>query len=327
MKLKNRLLAFATSTMMIMSIMPATVWAEDSEVDHIELITPTEYKFIENYYGNYEIDDNGEEYFYYYYAGMDNIYFNDAQIEIFYKDGTSTVGNVDYFYVDGYEIEVEDNQDKNHWKLGDDNVVTISYRGCETTMNVSVIENPVDHIEVEKASEYKIKENEGGDFDVDDNGESFYFYYLITKWGETNLIGDAQIKIIYKDGTTQIANVGEYVNGYEVICDNSTQYEKHWTVGNDNEVILSYLGKTVSTYVTVVDSEQGLLGDIFSDGKIDNDDLEIFAKYLAGWNIEENVDTSAMDLNGDGVVNSKDRTILARHIAGWENYDELPFKV
>ena len=57
-------------------------------------------------------------------------------------------------------------------------------------------------------------------------------------------------------------------------------------------------------------------GDVNGDGMINDNDVELFAKYLTDWNVE--VNTNALDVNGDGKVNNKDVTRLMQYLAGWD---------
>ncbi len=63
-------------------------------------------------------------------------------------------------------------------------------------------------------------------------------------------------------------------------------------------------------------------GDINADGKVNNKDSMILARYLAKWDgyEEQIVSMEAADVNKDGKVNNKDRMILARYLAKWDGY-------
>lgn len=64
-----------------------------------------------------------------------------------------------------------------------------------------------------------------------------------------------------------------------------------------------------------------LLGDVNKDGKINALDDVALQRYLAGWNVNINLD--ACDLNADGNVNSLDSTRLKRHLAKWDGYEKF----
>lgn len=101
-------------------------------------------------------------------------------------------------------------------------------------------------------------------------------------------LSDAQTKIYYKDGTTKIVNIGGRIDGFYFNYDDK-RYKNHLIVGDDNEIVISYMGNEVTMYVSIVEKSEGM-ADITIDGKVD----------------------------------AKDRTILARHIAEWEGYEKLP---
>lgn len=56
------------------------------------------------------------------------------------------------------------------------------------------------------------------------------------------------------------------------------------------------------------------IGDVTGDDKVDLEDVNVLAQYLAGWKIE--VNGQALDADGDGAVNLKDLVLLAQFVAG-----------
>ena len=61
------------------------------------------------------------------------------------------------------------------------------------------------------------------------------------------------------------------------------------------------------------------LGDIDGNDSINNGDLIMLRRYLAGWGVEMNEE--AADLDGSGEVNNRDAIWLARYLAGWDGYE------
>ena len=57
-------------------------------------------------------------------------------------------------------------------------------------------------------------------------------------------------------------------------------------------------------------------GDCNEDGQISKADLLRLQKYLAGWDVEINLD--AADCNGDGNVSKADQLRLQKYLAGWD---------
>ncbi len=56
-------------------------------------------------------------------------------------------------------------------------------------------------------------------------------------------------------------------------------------------------------------------GDADSDGEITDWDAIVFERYLAGWNVE--IDLDVMDLDADGEISDWDAIMLQRFLAGW----------
>ena len=65
--------------------------------------------------------------------------------------------------------------------------------------------------------------------------------------------------------------------------------------------------------VTITDR---IPGDINGDGAVNGKDVAALRRYLAGWDVEINV--QAADVNGDGALNGKDVALLRRYLAGWD---------
>jgi len=80
---------------------------------------------------------------------------------------------------------------------------------------------------------------------------------------------------------------------------------------------------SVDGTVNVVDT---IIGDVNSDGVVNNLDRMVLTRYLANWQnyTDESIDKVAADVNSDGVVNNLDRMVLTRYLANWQGYDELP---
>lgn len=57
-------------------------------------------------------------------------------------------------------------------------------------------------------------------------------------------------------------------------------------------------------------------GDVDKDGEVSDWDAIVLNRYLAGWNVE--VDLNAADVDGDGEVSDWDAIILERYLAGWD---------
>ena len=68
--------------------------------------------------------------------------------------------------------------------------------------------------------------------------------------------------------------------------------------------------------IDVSDKPTFVAGDISDDKKVNLEDVSLFARYLAGWNVS--VNEKAIDVNGDKKVNLNDLVLLAQYVAGWD---------
>ena len=59
-------------------------------------------------------------------------------------------------------------------------------------------------------------------------------------------------------------------------------------------------------------------GDVNLDGAINNADVILVRRYVAGWS-NTKIDKTASDVNKDGAVNNGDAILIRRYVAGWKN--------
>lgn len=69
--------------------------------------------------------------------------------------------------------------------------------------------------------------------------------------------------------------------------------------------------------VYLIDTSVIRMGDINANKKIDNTDLTLLIRTLAGWT-EKKYNESYADLTGDGAINNRDAIALIRKLAGWQ---------
>jgi len=217
-------------------VLPITV--VENPVDHLEIVSGTADKYMENIDGHFEWEEDGE---YFSYATHTP---HDAVIRIVYKDGTTETANVGE-YVGDYYVGYYTEQHNEHWVVGTENKMYIEYLGHTVVLPITVVENPVDHIELVSGTAKKYIENLGGDFDENEDGEFFHY--------DTYTPSDVVIKIEYKDGTTETANVGDEVGEY-YIESYTRQYDEPWVVGTENKMFIEYLGHTVELPITVIEN-------------------------------------------------------------------------
>lgn len=212
----------------------------ENTVDHIELVSGTETTYIENYNGHFEGNT-----FYYNVSQPD-----DAVVKIVYKDGTSEIANVSSL-INGYIVSWKANQSEEPWFVGTDNKSTITYLGKSVNLPITVVKNAVEKIEVVSGDKITYFENNDGDYDSvynDETGEyEEYFNYFL------RIPENVTFRITYTDGSTKEATICEEVDGvdFEYYSD---QDVKHWVLGDDNIVYISYLGAVTTLPVSIVNN-------------------------------------------------------------------------
>jgi len=102
-----------------------------------------------------------------------------------------------------------------------------------------------------------------------------------------------------------------------------TDYSGDITVNDNGEYILivaatnkkGEVGNTKTYSFSYDSSYQVVVGDLNNDTYINNSDVILLRRYLAGW--ETSVKKEACDVNGDSTVNNRDAMHFARYLAGW----------
>ena len=166
-------------------------------------------------------------------------------LRVTWSDGTIT----DWSYNDSYSNFIEDEWLRYYVSYDSQNVVCLECGEAETSFTVNILENKVVSIEVFSGKMQTFTENQNGYIDNRYNpetGEYEDFFYYHDSY-PSNIV----VKINYSDGTSETASVGDYINGYEIYW-NDDQYNNPWKVGNDNFVVIGYLGSTVKVPVTVI---------------------------------------------------------------------------
>lgn len=226
---------------------------KENPVVGLEIANVGEHRYIENcdgYMASYYNYETGKsEYFYRYHFYSSDV--SDAVIQINYINGTFKTARIGD-YVDGFRIDVSDDQYNNHWKLGSDNYVTVSYMGKETKLPITVIANPVDHIEVISAPSrvYYYGDEAFGDYYPEDN--SYHFY-------PTDLTG-LTVKVYYTNNTSKIFTLknGERYGeldgySYSISFNGDGDGWESAKIG-DFSVTFNYMGHSADYNVTIVES-------------------------------------------------------------------------
>ena len=69
-----------------------------------------------------------------------------------------------------------------------------------------------------------------------------------------------------------------------------------------------------------------IIGDVNSDGTVNNLDRVYLTRFLADWKDYQDIDLKAADVDCNGTVNNLDRVVLTRYLANWADYSELPYR-
>lgn len=191
-------------------------------------------ELIENAGGTWEIGNDGESFFRYDLSAVEA-----PEITVYYKDGTTAVTHLGA-ELNGFRVTYLDRQRTEHFTLGNQNQILASYLGCQATATVTVLAGSVAGIEVVSTYDEHLVENFSGYWTTRRNpqtgaNEEFFFYDLF-------YLSDIKVRINYLDGTSVEADYGDVVDGYR-IEGRTNQYEEPWTVGGENPLVISYMGR------------------------------------------------------------------------------------
>ena len=204
----------------------------------------------------YEQGEYKGEFFYYYSEAIAHT----LKINVEYKDDkpdeTITYLSGDYEW-SGMSLYFDQSY-QNPFTDDGDNVATVRYMGAETTTNVTILPNAVESISV-KSCDFKYTEYDEGygwwrnDCDGSDytsTGE--YFYY------EPRYVAEAvELEVTYNDDRPS-ETIGYYIGEGEDAVWSGIEYDYEqssqnpWTVGGNNTITFSYMGKTCE-YTAVIE--------------------------------------------------------------------------
>ncbi|MBO4732922.1 MAG: hypothetical protein J5662_00445 [Clostridia bacterium] len=212
-----------------------TLMEYDNPIERVE-IAPIQ--VIKDFSGSVYTDSDDQEYFHYDY--------NSPTYTVYFKDGSSPRSSSYGMSIDGqyFYLEYEDDQETNHWDDYGDYVVNFTFAGYSSTFTVSIVENPVDRIEIDDVTVIK---EQGGYSSYDySTGENYYRYnYTNPKY-----------TVYYKDGTQSETNNNDkkVYDSYYSLNKNDNQSGEHWTVGNTYTVPCTFAGVSASFNVNVVET-------------------------------------------------------------------------
>ena len=168
----------------------------------------------------------------------------------------------DRIYYDYVSFSYSYDQYEKHWTVGGDNYVTVSYRGKETKVPVTITGNEVTAISFKPVEDYKYNENEKGYTD-EDSSDKEYFYYYEPDFAEGDQLtvtkGEESKVYTY----TELDEGFAFINGEEeldssLLSMDGHQYTNHWTPYDDNYLTVYYCGKYCKVPVTINKSDATL---------------------------------------------------------------------
>lgn len=107
-------------------------------------------------------------------------------------------------------------------------------------------ENTVESIEY-VGEKLELIENDNGYYSENYFGEEFFYYHYY------DLIDKILVKINFTDRESIIAGIGEYIDGYYMDY-YADQYNKPWTLGDENYIEIGYLGADLKIPVSIVET-------------------------------------------------------------------------
>jgi len=232
--------------------------------------------------GYWERDENGEEFYNYYYSTIcrkvfasDNTFVitdaegNEKTYNATIKDGEGGLlsADGDWISIDGDEVRINGKQWETHWLIGNTYEVEIEYKGKTTTVPVKIVENPVDSISLTIPNVVKIVEKTDGHWLTNEEGEKWYCYCPAI-W-EGIFANGTKLVVNNTDGSNEIYTLQQSENGEAeflskngkrisledsslVITSPGEEEHKYWTVGNTYDVIVEYMGRPATIPVSIV---------------------------------------------------------------------------
>ena len=209
-----------------------TVNIIESPVESIEVFG--DFDIVEHTHGYWEWGYfDGEEVNYFIYQPSDLI----NNVKINYKDGTSETKEL--WQLDRYSISYVGGQSAyNPWTVGNSYEVVLNYLGANGSFFVNIVEDPVERIEIYSTRPLVYRHDSNTRYDYDEFGNEYEYEYFYAAAAITEL------KLYYKDGTTNIISVQDYEG--EISYSSDQTYSNQWLPGNKY---------TASVYINNVEYE------------------------------------------------------------------------
>lgn len=173
------------------------------------------------------------------------------RVKITWSDGRTTYYSygIDEAIIEGCSLNVSS------YTSGENSAYfTVVYDGCSASAGLTLIESPVESIELAYASSLTLVENYNGHYSkrYDDNGNVLgeYFYY-----NYYSSLGDIPIIVHFKDGTSVMSDINSPVNGIRFERYDTQSINSPWTVGGNNYITVSYVDQSVNLPVIIVPND------------------------------------------------------------------------
>lgn len=254
-----------------------TATVEESSVESIRVVKGDGYQFTEfdENHGHWINEDQGH---FYYESGS---VMWDVVLEVTYKDGTTETLTFDY----GCGISYEDNQYDVPWTPDGENILTITYMGATTTLNVTIKPGIVASIAVGDVT--VIEGTHGGFWPYETEDGTIYWY-------QYDIYAD-DITVTLTDGTVLQGNHNDIIealgSSIRFVPEEDQYYNNQWTIG-EYTVTASLMGKKAQFKYTIVESNvasvtvEDLELEAYTDGYWENSyywDPEIGADVEVEW--------------------------------------------
>lgn len=211
----------------------------------IQNITVQPISIVENTNGY--IQSEGTEYEFYGYSWhneLDYVITMKNGDVIKHKGSPSFMYNNEWYYL----TSSDDQWYQNPWTVGNTYHPTISIWGYEATVDVSIIDSPVESFVIEPIV---LAENTGGYYQYQGSPDEWYYYnwqnvmeYTITMKDGEVLTGKGP-SLYYEDEFIWLPNGS-----------NDNQYNSHWYPGNTYNVTLNFLGKSATASISVLEKNE-----------------------------------------------------------------------
>lgn len=232
----KKIMSMILSIMMILSMTAGvdfSAFADEETVESISFELSDDFSLMENANGEYEgCEEEHDHDEYYRYYNWRIIETEGNKLIVNYSTGTTKEFIYQWYYEededyshlvfvseDGEMIDADclsfyDSQWSNHWGIGEENELTIEYEGVSTTVNVPIVENPIESISFEFADEFSLMENTNGDYEdceVEHDHDQFFRYYT---W---NLLANEgnKLTVNYKTGDTKVYTYQKVYDEYD----------------------------------------------------------------------------------------------------------------